>query len=152
MEYPVRLALFSLLLFFISAPLQAAVYQWKDENGRIHFSDRPVHENATEKSIKSPPKSSSPAAVPEDRKQRRQRMLDVYEKERAEKREAKAKEKQERKEQKRKCLEARARYDEYNSARSIYDYSDSGERKYLNKGEREGFIAELKANVARYCN
>ncbi len=151
MEHPVRLGLFLLLLLYIFVPLQAAVYQWKDENGRVHFSDRPVHESAIEKKIKSSTKSSSSPVLPEDRKQRRQRMLDVYEKERAEKREAKDKERQERNEKKRKCLEARARYDEYSSARSIYDYLDSGERKYLSKGEREQYIAQLKSNVKRYC-
>jgi hypothetical protein len=151
MEYPVRLALFSLLLLFVFTPLQAAVYQWKDENGRIHFSDRPVHEKATEKKIKSPAKSSNNPALPEDRKQRQQRMLDVYEKERAEKREAKAKKKEEREERKRKCLQARARYDDYSTAGGIYDYLESGERKYLDNYQRKQYISGLKADVERYC-
>jgi hypothetical protein len=140
-----------LLLLLVIAPAQAAVYQWKDENGRVHFSDRPVGDNASEKKLKSTPTPSAKPAMPEERKQRRQRMLDTYEKERAEKREAKAEREKERKEQKRKCHAARARYDEYNTAGSIYDYLESGERKYLNKEERKRFIANLKADVARYC-
>lgn len=140
-----------LFLFFIITPSQAAVYQWKDENGRVHFSDRPVHEKATEKRIKSSPKSSSSPALPEDRRERRQRLLDVYEKERAEKREAKAKKKEEREEQKRKCHKARARYDEYSTTPRIYEYLESGERKYFNNAERERLIAELKADVERFC-
>jgi hypothetical protein len=151
MEYPVRLGIFLLFTLFLLTPLQAAVYQWKDENGRVHFSDRPVHEDATEKTIKSSPKSSGSPALPEDRKERRQRMLDVYERERAEKREAKAKKKEEREERKRKCLQARARYDDYSSAGGIYDYLESGERKYLDKNQRKDFIAGLKADVDRYC-
>lgn len=151
MEYPVLFRYCVLTMLIVIGPLEAAVYQWTDENGRVHFSDRPVDESATEKKIRTTPKSSGNQALPEDRQQRRQRMLDVYENERAEKREAAVKEKEARKERKRKCFSARARYDEYSTAGSIYDYLESGERKYLDKNQRERFIAKLKADVERYC-
>jgi hypothetical protein len=141
------------LIALLSSPLQAAVYQWTDDQGRVHFSDRPTHESATEKKVRVPPANApSRQTIPEDRKALRQRMLDVYEQERAEKREAAVKRKQERKERKRKCLSARARYDMYNNAGSIYDYTEDGERKYLNKEDRKEYISQLKADMKRYCD
>ncbi|MEJ2455293.1 MAG: DUF4124 domain-containing protein [Candidatus Thiodiazotropha sp.] len=141
------------LTALISFPLQAAIYQWTDEQGHVHFSDRPTHESAKEKDVRvAPGNGSGKQAIPEDRKALRQRMLDVYEQERLEKREEEEKRRQERKQRKQQCLDARARYDMYNNAGSIYDYTSGGERSYLDKQERKQYINQLKAEVERYCN
>ncbi|MEJ2693217.1 MAG: DUF4124 domain-containing protein [Candidatus Thiodiazotropha sp.] len=152
MPYRFLTALCLTLLF--SSPLQAEVYRWTDEKGRVHFSDRPTSESAKEIDLReaSPPNGPSHQAMPEDRKEMRKRMLEVFEQERAEKREAAVKKKEERKERKRKCLDARARYENYNTAGSIYDYTESGERKYLDKQQRREYLAKLKADVERYCD
>jgi len=150
---------FSLLLsagaaLTLLCPLQlgAAIYQWTDEHGRVHYSDRPVDQEAKEVEIRTTPAAPSQPALPEERRQRRQRMLDIYNQERAAKKEEREKAKQAREERKKKCFSARARYDEYNTAGSIYDYLENGERRYLDKAERESFIARLKEDVARYCD
>ena len=79
-------------------------------------------------------------------------MLDVYQQERVEKREAAAKDKQAREERKRRCINARGEYENYRSAGSIYDMAEDGKRTYFDKGQREKYIASLKAKVAEYCN
>ncbi len=140
-----------LLALLLAFPLQAAVYQWTDENGHVHFSDRPTHESAQQKAL---PKRAAPprgGAIPAERQQRRQRMLEVYEAERAEKREATAKAKAEKEERKRKCHNARADYENFSSAGSIYDYQEDGERKYLDKEQRKAYIAKLKARMEQFC-
>ncbi len=140
------------LLLILAIPLQAAVYQWTDENGRVHFSDRPTHESATEKKLRPDPPAAGQDAIPINRQQHRQRMLEVYEKERAEKREAAAEAKEQREKRRRQCLKAKVDYENYNNAGSIYEYGESGERRYLNKEEREKYIARLKAEMKRYCD
>jgi hypothetical protein len=141
------------LAAFLANPLQAAVYTWTDEQGRVHYSDRPSHESATEKEVRIPESVGPDSQTsPQDRKALRQRMLDLYQQERAERREAAEQRKQERKERKRLCLDARARYDLYNNTGPIYDFTESGERAYLNRQERDQYIAELKAEVERYCD
>jgi catalase len=149
--YPRRVGL---LIFTLLIPLQlqAAVYQWTDEHGRVQFSDRPVHESATEVKIRTSPGSPQDSGLPQDRRAKQQRMLDIYGEERAAKKEQAEKDKQARDERKRKCLNARARYDEYSHAGSIYDYLESGERKYLDKEQRSRFIAGIKADVEKYCD
>lgn len=142
-----------LLSLLVSLQLQAAVYKWTDDNGQVHFSDRPVHQAAEELNIHTAPsRGSADQGMPQDRKERRQRLLDVYERERADKREAAEKSKQAREERKRKCLDARAQYDEYSSAGAIYNYLESGEREYLDKAQRQQYIDRLKTEVQRYCN
>jgi hypothetical protein len=146
------LACCCLLTAAIAPPTQAAVYQWTDEHGHVHFGDRP-HEGATERVLPtSAPKASSSKGLAQNRRQRRQRMLDVYEQERADKREAVQKAKQAREARKKQCLNARARYDGYSNAGSIYNYLESGEREYLDKAQRQRFIVQLKAEVERYCD
>jgi len=140
------------LLLLCPLQLAAAIYQWTDEHGRVHYSDRPVDQEAKEVQVRTAPVDPSQPAVPEERRVRQQRMLDAYSQERAAKKEEQEKAKQAREERKKKCFSARARYDEYSSAGSIYDYLESGERRYLEKTEREQFITRLKEDVARYCD
>ena len=140
-----------LLVALLVFPLQAAVYQWTDENGRVHFSDRPTHESAQQKRM---PKSAAPPrsdAMPVERKQRRQRLLEVYENERAEKREAAAKAKQEKEERKRRCHNARVDYENYSSAGGIYETGEDGQRTYLDKQQRQDYMSKLRARVDKYC-
>jgi hypothetical protein len=140
------------LAVFVSSSSLAAVYQWTDEHGQVHFSDRPVGESAKQMKLRKSPPSTPNRSIPPDRRATRQRMLDVYEQERAEKREKAAKEKQAREERKRRCLNARVNYENYSSAGSIYEFQESGGRKYLDKQQRESYLAKLKARVSEYCD
>ena len=151
MEKRFQLIAGALLAIIMAAPLQAALYQWTDENGRVHFSDRPSHESAQQKKMPKTKPSGARQSIPEDRQQRRQRMLEVYEKERAEKREAAAEAKQEKEERKRRCIKAKVDYENYNTAGAIYEYQEDGGRKYLSKEQRSDYISRLKAKVDKYC-
>ena len=119
------------LILLCPPQLGAAIYQWTDEHGRVHYSDRPVDREAKEVEIRTAPATPPQPGLPEERRQ---------------------KAKQTRDERKKKCLNARARYDRYNTAGAIYDYHDNGERRYLDKADRESFIARLKEEMARYCD
>lgn len=140
------------LILLCPPQLGAAIYQWTDEHGRVHYSDRPVDREAKEVEIRTAPATPPQPGLPEERRQRQRRMLDIYNQERAAKKERREKAKQTRDERKKKCLNARARYDRYNTAGAIYDYHDNGERRYLDKADRESFIARLKEEMARYCD
>lgn len=147
------LACCGLLVSAFCPPLQAAVYKWTDEHGQVHFSDKPVSDGAKEVEIRTKvPEGGSGHQIESDRKALRRRLLDSYEQDRADKREAADKAKQAREERKKKCINARARYDGYSTAGSIYNYLESGEREYLDKEQRQRFIAKLKADVKRYCD
>ena len=140
-----------IMLSLFPYPLCAAVYQWTDEHGRVHFSDRPTHERAKEVETRSHPATPRSMNIPEERRAKRQRMLDVYSEERAEKKERANKAKQAREERKQKCITARTRYEKYTRANRLYDRLENGERQYLDQSQRNQFIAELKTDVDHYC-
>lgn len=54
-----RILLFTLLSFGVTAAFAATVYKWVDENGVVHFSDQP-HENAAKVELKAPQTYSAP--------------------------------------------------------------------------------------------
>ncbi|MCU7904847.1 MAG: DUF4124 domain-containing protein [Candidatus Thiodiazotropha sp. (ex Epidulcina cf. delphinae)] len=143
----VLLLLVMLLLFPLR--VEAGVYQWTDEQGRVHFSDRPVTGESTEVKIKD--RSRPSVQDRQDRKLKMKRMLDVYEEDRAAKKEADRKQEKERKKRKRNCLHAKDRYDSHSRATGIYDFGKDGDRRYLSDGERTRHMQKLKAEVARWC-
>ncbi|MEJ2620758.1 MAG: DUF4124 domain-containing protein [Candidatus Thiodiazotropha sp.] len=145
----VRVMLISALF---SLNLYAGVYKWTDENGQVHFSDRPVSESSTEVKIKQPPSSGSPSNSSQQRQQNMRKMLNALEEERSEKREAKLKAKQEREKRKRKCIYAKDRYSSHNRASGIYSYKKDGQRSYLSDDERKSHMKKLKADIERWCN
>ena len=43
-----RTTIFAILLLFFVSAAQAKIYRWVDENGSVHFSDKPYSEEAEE--------------------------------------------------------------------------------------------------------
>lgn len=50
-----RKNLFFITILFLVPNLHAEVYKWTDENGKIHFSDKPINEKSAKIKIKKPP-------------------------------------------------------------------------------------------------
>ncbi|MES9939770.1 MAG: DUF4124 domain-containing protein [Candidatus Thiodiazotropha sp. 6PLUC2] len=131
--------------------LHAGVYKWTDEQGRVHFSDRPVSESSTEVKIRPAPSNSSSNEIPEKRQQKMKRMLDSYQEDRSNKKEARQKAKKEKEKRKAKCIYAKDRYKSHNRARGIYNFKKDGERSYMSDAERQSHMKQLKADVDRWC-
>lgn len=130
--------------------LQAEVYKWVDDQGRVHFSDRPVDTDSTAVKIKEGDAPRVPAGQ-EERQQKMQRMLDVYAEERAEKQEAMQKQKAEGQRRKQNCVQAKDRYNSHLRASGIYNLGNEGKREYLSEAERAQHMKRLKAEIARWC-
>jgi hypothetical protein len=149
-----RRAIFRLfVLFFLSAvaiQAYAEVYKWVDDQGRVHFSDRPTSAQSTEVKIKQQEESQPPAGD-SDRRLKMQRMLDVYAEDRAEKKEAMQKQQDERKQRRQNCARAKDRYNSHIRASGIYEYGKDGGRRYLSDEERSRHMKKLKAEIDRWC-
>jgi 2-polyprenyl-6-methoxyphenol hydroxylase-like FAD-dependent oxidoreductase len=138
------------VLMSLALQLQAEVYQWVDEQGRVHFSDRPNEDGST--GIKIKEQQDAPTSDgPSERQQKMQRMLDVYAEERAEREEAKQKQQAELKKRKQYCARAKDRYNSHTRATGIYNLGSDGERRYLSEEERARHIKQLKSDIARWC-
>lgn len=56
--------------FFLSTIISAEIYQWRDENGKLHFGDMPPEKQKTEKVELEPLNISDEVRVDEKRKTR----------------------------------------------------------------------------------
>ncbi|MCU7866462.1 MAG: DUF4124 domain-containing protein [Candidatus Thiodiazotropha sp. (ex Lucinoma borealis)] len=152
-QKPVTFTVFSLFLFFAlllgTYQLEAGVYKWTDEQGRVQFSDRPVTGESTEVKIKN--HSPSPVQNEQDRKLKTRRMLDVYKEDRAAKKEASQKQKEEKKKRKKNCVRAKDQYASHSRASGIYDFGKDGDRRYLSDEQRNRHMKNLKAEISRWC-
>jgi hypothetical protein len=153
----IGLLVFSILLL-LSQAVQSEVYKWTDENGKVHFGDRPPVEQETEQvAVPTGPATAEggEAATVESNASRQkttQRLLDQYAAERDEKRQAAQKKKEEKAQRKAKCAEAKDDLRNYEGHGRIYKLLPNGERHYYSDAEREQLLARVRAEVKRWCD
>lgn len=136
-----------------AASAQADVYQWTDEQGNVHYGDRPMGAGAQERlDIRSAP--TDPSAVRERSEARRQAL--------AERREAAEEQaageptpeelRAEREERQKKCSESRERLQKYLTSRRLYREGEDGERVYLDEEQMAVARARAQETVEEYCS
>jgi len=137
-----------LLVSTVSANTQAGIYQWRDENGKLHFSDKkPEKQKAKESSadIKS-------VNVDNSGEQRR-KLGEVFQgetpQERAYRERQQAQQSQQKQQFQQRCNEAR----EYLTALQgrMYYVRDDGSTYDISEKEREKRASKLQAEIRRYC-
>jgi hypothetical protein len=132
--------------------VEAGVYRWVDEDGKVHFGDRPGSaESAEEVTVKQEKSAAQPVPGEANREQTRQRLLERYEQERMEKKAAAEQRKTEQARRKRNCAIARDRLKVYQQS-ALYDIDENGERVFLSDAERKQALAEARKDVKQWCN
>lgn len=139
-----------IFLVVLTAPVQAGVYKWVDENGRVHYGDKPISQNADEVRIKDQ-YGSGQSDQPASRYEMQQRFLRAREEDRNEKKRAKADAKRKQAEATLRCEQAKREYKKYRHAGSVYVKGKGGEREYLSFKEREDYEKSLAADVNKWC-
>ena len=129
----------------------AGVYRWVDDQGRVHFGDRPESEAASEVKIRIEPQSSPPAADEAERSRHRRRLLEIYQEDREARKEAARKQKEERTKRAAECARARDKLAQLSSAGSLYNKGPDGGRRYLSFEERDRYLAGLRKEVSQLC-
>lgn len=141
------LAIFLALL--VSTSANAEIYKWVDEHGKVHYGDKPNPKseqlNISEES--SPSKSLSK----QEREERRKRLIDAYNEDRAQKKEQAEKDRKKKARLNRNCAIAKDRLKGYMRAGSLYDLDKDGNRINLSKEEREKATNSLRKQINKYC-
>ncbi len=129
-----------------SAALADDIYKYTDENGTVHYVDRPTGAPseqrvtvATSQSTRARPANDGP-----DWRERREARKTASE----EAQTARAEE-QEREEL---CQEYRERLDQYRDARRLYRMDEQGERVYLNEEEIEETRRVVRERIEENCS
>ena len=145
----------SVLLFIMLAPfsLNAGVYKWVDDNGKVHYGDQP---QSSQPSVEMDIDVTSPApGVPgEDRltrEEKRERLLQSMEEDRLEKQEQREKQKALRAQNKQKCNRYRDRMRHYQRANALYKLDQDGNRVYISASDRTKATKNLQAQINKYC-
>lgn len=134
--------------------IQAEVYRWVDEQGKVHFSDRPKSGGAQRLEISEPEPDSrgiDQQQLDAERKIQQERMLDAYREEREARQQERLKAEAEERQRSKNCAYARNRLREYGNAR-LYQPQEDGGRRYLDSEERQREIERVEASVQRWCD
>ena len=146
----------TLILFIASlAPLavlanEPKVYKWVDEDGRVHYGDRPQGRPAEELSLPQGSDGQAPGP-PASRAERQRRLLEVMETERLERDEARRKREAAAADRNARCHYARDRVRRYQSAGRLYDLDEQGERRILGDAEYDRAMQRARAEVKKWC-
>lgn len=141
-----------LAITILSAPgIQAAgVYRWVDENGRVQFGDRPPAEAQAEQIEVGEQKSVSGDL--DQRRERRELLLDVMEEKRVEENRAEAKGAEQESKRRANCAKATETARQIADARFIYEPTDDPYNpRVLDDAERAKAAERARQDVLKWC-
>ena len=147
------LARLCLVLMLAVSPLSLwaeKIYTW-EVDGKTVFSDKPRDADTETIEVRTQEPSTSALPTEEERREKRQKLLQIYAEERQEKREQAAEDKQARKERKQRCARAKDQLATYERAGYLYNLNDDGERAVYDDGQRDSATKKAKAAVAKWC-
>lgn len=124
--------------------LQAEIYRWVDESGKVHFSDRPNDGAAHKLQIET--REGEPVDTDQQ-----QRLLDAYREEREAREEERLKAEERERQRSQNCAYARNRLRQYDGAR-LYQPLENGGRRYLDDNERQREMERVEEAVQRWCS
>ena len=127
-----------------------AIYKWVDENGKVHYSDKP-HAEATELHIAPGSGESAPTLSDEQRRDKQRRVLEAFEKQRKEKQAAKAKAEQDKAKHAAHCANLREELQKVEQATYLYDVDDDGNTIVYSKQQRIDATAAMRKQLADEC-
>lgn len=147
-----------LLLVLISASLTAEVYRWVDDQGRVHFSDRPPGDTAPGygggregQPARDPSQATPQVGIEAGRREKQQRLLRALESERKEKEAAAEQARKKQAVRAHNCELARARLRTAQNVNRIFEYDAKGNKVYLDQAGVAREIAAHQAQVERWC-
>ena len=139
------------ILFLFPTIGQSEIYKWIDENGNVHFDDRPGSGNKEKIEIKTTETSSSPNTELQDRVKQEKQLLEIYEEERQENKLIKAEQREEKMELKKKCAQAKDYKRTLDESYGLYFLDEEGERVNLSAEEKDAELREIKEFIKKNC-
>lgn len=141
-----------LVLFAASTTAVGQIYKWTDEDGNVHFADKPVGEEAEKVAIQS--KRTNADRVQAEQQARVAASAKAAEEEAAaaptgptaDEMQARAEERAQ------KCDMYRERMARFVRSRRIYREDENGERVYMTEEEMQAAREQVENQVQEYCN
>lgn len=142
--------LLPLVLVMMSNTVTAGVYKWTDENGQVHYSERPPEESGQVErvAIDPAPKSSDEG---KERLNQYKNDLDTMMKEKDKEKAQQDAEKNQNEIKKKNCESARNRLKQLNAHAKIFYKDDSGKENYMDEKQRSEEKQKAQSRVDKWC-
>jgi hypothetical protein len=138
-------------LVFSSAALSGEIYKWTDENGNVHYEDRPTGDDVQLVAVTRDTDNASVQASIDARRARESARADARSK-RDEDAQTAAAEQLAAANRAEKCEDSRARMETYLTARRLYKEGEDGERVYLDENQIMDARAKAQESIQKYCD
>lgn len=128
------------------------IYKWTDEEGNVHFGDKPAGEDSERVAIQS--RRTNPSRVQAEVNARAQAAAKKAEEEAAAQPQGPTEEELRARMEERaeKCQTYRERLQRFVQSRRIYREDENGERVYLNEEEMQEARQQVENQVQEYCD
>jgi hypothetical protein len=129
------------------------IYKWVDEDGNVHYGDKPVSNGSERVAIESRPTDrarvqSQYQAAAQARAENRDARAQADEEGRKAEEELRA----QAEERRQKCEASRATMQQFVRSRRIYTQDESGERVYMDEAQMQAARERVENDVNEYCN
>ena len=139
-----------ILLLFIVLPVNAGVYKWTDEQGNVHYGDKPIdQDDSTELKINI--NTDTGITNSSGNNKERDRMLQELQEDRDARKEVKAEQRIERKKRQKTCVQLKKRLLQHKRASGVYKRDANGERVYYTPKERDSQVEKINKGIAKNC-
>lgn len=154
-------AKFLLFLTLAAVAGQAAaekeVFRWVDENGTVHYSDRPMDPRAQSTGITFQPTDQARLRENELRQWEQDQKAEADQRDAEQQQPAEDAMEANRKAQEERirqleCNAARERFETYTTAPRLYESLPGGERRYLTDDELDAARAQAESDVESWCD
>ncbi len=127
------------------------IYKWVDEDGNVHYGDKPVGNQTERLAIESQPTDS--ARIAAQNQARTAARTEAREAEAAAAAEGPSEEElqAEAQERAKKCSDYRATMQRFVTSRRLYREDDGGERVYLDEAETQTARQRVEDQITEYC-
>ena len=142
----------TLTLAISSAAVAGDIYKWVDEDGNVHYGDKPDGAQPERMAIASKP--TDPARVAAQTQARAESRTKAREAEAAAAAEGPSEEERQAQAQERRqaCEKSRADMQRMVTARRLYREDESGERVYLDETEMQSTRQRVEDQISEFCN
>jgi hypothetical protein len=145
-------AVLSLILSVIPVVAQAEIYKWVDEHGQVHYGDKPKSlQQADNQKMDINENYNTLEVLPDDRKQKRDKLLEALDEKRQQKNEAAKKQQEADAKRAKQCLLAKDNLLSYQRSNFVYNLDKEGNRIVLPDSARENAISSLQKQIAINC-
>jgi len=139
-------------LAFSATAVAGEIYKWTDDEGNVHYEDRPVGQEVERVAINSASTNNSSVRASIDARRAREDARADARSQREQDQQRAAEAEQLAAERAEKCEESRNRMQSYLQARRLYKEGDDGEREYLDENQILDARDQAQDDIQAYCN